>query len=44
MRHHHPVYADAPLMSAQEMDRRLSEIARINRIEGTAAWLPRPAP
>jgi uncharacterized SAM-binding protein YcdF (DUF218 family) len=44
MRHHHPVYADAPLMSAQEMDRRLSEIARINRIEGTAAWLPRPVP
>ena len=43
MGHHHPVYGNAPLMSADEMERRLSEIARINRIEGTAQWLPRPA-
>ncbi|MEX0906847.1 MAG: YdcF family protein [Gemmatimonadota bacterium] len=40
MRHHHPVYGSAPMMSAQEMEARLSEIARINRIEGTAQWLP----
>ena len=44
MRHHHPIYGNAPMMSAQEMETRLSEIARINRIEGTAQWLPRPAP
>lgn len=44
MRHHHPVYGNAPMMSAQEMETRLSEIARINRIEGTAQWLPRLAP
>lgn len=44
MRHHHPVYGSAPMMSAQEMETRLSEIARINRIEGTAQWLPRAAP
>ncbi|MGH7446915.1 MAG: YdcF family protein [Longimicrobiales bacterium] len=44
MRHHHPVYGTAPLMSPHEMERRLSEIARINRIEGTAQWLPRAAP
>ena len=41
MRHHHPVYGNAPMMSAEEMERRLSEIARIDRIEGTAQWLPR---
>lgn len=44
MRHHHPAHSDAPVMSADEMERRLSEIARINRIEGTAEWLPRPRP
>lgn len=43
MRHHHPVYGNAPMMSAEEMERRLSEIARIDRIEGTAQWLPRAA-
>jgi hypothetical protein len=41
MRHHHPVYGSAPMMTAEEMERRLSEIARINRMEGTAQWLPR---
>lgn len=41
MRHHHPAYSGAPMMSAEEMERRLSEIARIDRIEGTAQWLPR---
>lgn len=40
MRHHHPVYGSAPMMTEPEMERRLSEIARINRIEGTAQWLP----
>jgi uncharacterized SAM-binding protein YcdF (DUF218 family) len=40
MRHHHPVYASAPMLSAEEMERRLAEIARINRIEGTANWMP----
>lgn len=41
MRHHHPAHSDTPMLSAAEMERRLSEIARINRIEGTAQWLPR---
>jgi uncharacterized SAM-binding protein YcdF (DUF218 family) len=41
MRHHHPGHSDVPLLSAEEMERRLSEIARINRLEGTAQWLPR---
>ena len=44
MRHHHPVYGNTPMMSADEMEARLSEIARINRLEGTAHWLPRPTP
>jgi uncharacterized SAM-binding protein YcdF (DUF218 family) len=44
MRHHHPAHGDAPLLPEHEMERRLSEIARINRIEGTAQWLPRAVP
>jgi hypothetical protein len=28
------------MLSAEEMERRLAEIARINRIEGTANWMP----
>jgi uncharacterized SAM-binding protein YcdF (DUF218 family) len=39
MRHHHPAYGDAPTLSRTELERRLSEIARINRIEGTAQWV-----
>jgi uncharacterized SAM-binding protein YcdF (DUF218 family) len=39
MRHHHPAYGDAPTLSRAEMERRLAEIARINRIEGTEYWL-----
>jgi len=38
MRHHHPGYAAAPLLSASQMERRLEEIARINRLEGRADW------
>lgn len=39
IRHEHPGYADAPSMTHDEMVRRLDEIARINRIEGTGHWL-----
>ena len=39
MRHHHPAYGDAPTLSRAELERRLAEIARINRIEGTEFWL-----
>lgn len=35
----HPGYADAPTLTHDEMRRRLDEIARINRIEGTHQWL-----
>ncbi len=35
----HPGYADAPTLTHDEMRRRLDEIARINRIEGTSQWL-----
>jgi uncharacterized SAM-binding protein YcdF (DUF218 family) len=35
----HPGYADAPTLSHDELRRRLDEIARINRIEGTDRWL-----
>ncbi|MBD0321524.1 MAG: YdcF family protein [Gemmatimonadetes bacterium] len=35
----HPGYADAPTLTHDEMRRRLDEIARINRIEGTPQWL-----
>jgi uncharacterized SAM-binding protein YcdF (DUF218 family) len=39
IRHEHPGYADAPTLTHEEMRRRLNEIARINRIEGTARWI-----
>lgn len=39
MRHEHPGYADAPSLTHGEMRRRLDEIARINRIEGTERWI-----
>lgn len=39
MRQEHPGYADAPTLTHEEMIRRLDEIARINRIEGTERWL-----
>ena len=45
MTQEHPGYADAPSLSHDELRRRLDEIARINRIEGTERWLaPDPAP
>ena len=39
MANEHPGYADAPTLTHDEMRRRLDEIARINRIEGTPQWL-----
>lgn len=39
----HPGYADAPVLTHDEMRRRLDEIARINRIEGTEHWIEAPA-
>jgi uncharacterized SAM-binding protein YcdF (DUF218 family) len=39
MAHEHPGYADAPTLTHDEMRRRLDEIARINRIEGTGRWI-----
>ena len=43
MAHEHPGYADAPTLTHEEMRRRLDEIARINRIEGTGNWIaPEP--
>jgi uncharacterized SAM-binding protein YcdF (DUF218 family) len=39
MSNEHPGYADAPTLTHDEMRRRLDEIARINRIEGTQQWL-----
>jgi uncharacterized SAM-binding protein YcdF (DUF218 family) len=39
MRHEHPGYAEAPTLTHEEMRRRVEEIARINRIEGTELWL-----
>lgn len=39
----HPGYADAPVLTHDEMRRRLDEIARINRIEGTERWIETPA-
>jgi uncharacterized SAM-binding protein YcdF (DUF218 family) len=39
MRQEHPGYADAPTLTHDEMARRLVEIARINRIEGTERWI-----
>jgi hypothetical protein len=39
MTHEHPGYADAPTLSHEEMRRRVDEIARINRIEGTERWI-----
>lgn len=38
LRHHHPAYAEAPTLSREAMQRRLEEIGRINRIEGTGFW------
>lgn len=39
MSQEHPGYADAPKLTHEEMVRRLDEIARINRIEGTERWV-----
>ena len=43
IRHEHPGYADAPSMTHHEMRRRLDEIARINRIEGSEHWIAQGA-
>jgi uncharacterized SAM-binding protein YcdF (DUF218 family) len=44
MTQEHPGYADAPTLTHDELRRRLDEIARINRIEGTERWIaPEPA-
>ena len=44
MTQEHPGYADAPTLSHDELRRRLDEIARINRIEGTERWIaPEPS-
>lgn len=43
----HPGYADAPVLTHDEMRRRLDEIAKINRIEGSERWIAEdgaPAP
>jgi uncharacterized SAM-binding protein YcdF (DUF218 family) len=39
IRHEHPGYADAPTLTHDAMMRRLDEIARINRIEGSPHWI-----
>lgn len=39
MNHEHPGYADAPVLTHDEMRRRLDEIAQINRIAGTEHWI-----
>lgn len=39
MEQEHPGYADAPTLSHDEMRRRLEEIAKINRIEGSEHWI-----
>lgn len=44
MAQEHPGYADAPTLTHDEMRRRLAEIARINRIEGSEHWIETPAP
>jgi uncharacterized SAM-binding protein YcdF (DUF218 family) len=45
MRQEHPGYADAPALTHDEMRRRLEEIAKINRIEGSEHWIaPDEAP
>ena len=39
MSREHPGYADAPLLSHEELRRRLEEIGNINRIAGTQRWI-----
>lgn len=39
MSREHPGYADAPLLSHDDMARRLEEIAHINRIAGSQRWV-----
>ena len=36
---HHPGYSDAPLLSHEEMQRRLDGIAHLNRIAGSQRWI-----
>lgn len=39
MAKHHPAYAEAPTLTREQMQRRLADIARINRIAGGVHWL-----
>ena len=39
MLHEHPGYSDAPLLSPDEMSRRLNEIAHINEAAGGVTWI-----
>jgi uncharacterized SAM-binding protein YcdF (DUF218 family) len=39
MEHEHPGYADAPALTHDELQRRLDEIARIDRIAGSVHWV-----
>lgn len=41
IRHEHPGYADAPTLTHEELSRRMTEIARINQLEGSATWIKR---
>ena len=44
MEQEHPGYADAPALSHEEMQRRLEEIAHINRIAGSQRWIVEGVP
>lgn len=37
--HEHPGYADAPLLTHEQMERRLDEISHITRIAGGGGWI-----
>jgi uncharacterized SAM-binding protein YcdF (DUF218 family) len=39
MLHEHPGYSNAPLLSPEEMTRRLNEIAHINEVAGGVTWI-----
>ncbi|HEV2150127.1 MAG TPA: YdcF family protein [Longimicrobiaceae bacterium] len=42
MEHEHPGYADAPALTHDQLQRRLDEIARIDRIAGSVRWISGP--
>jgi uncharacterized SAM-binding protein YcdF (DUF218 family) len=39
MLHEHPGYSNAPLLSPEQMSRRLNEIAHINEVAGGVSWI-----